>query len=358
MSWLETVLNRLAATSQWTYLPVGPRAAEPAALAALALVAHGRTTAAHAALDWLVGQQSPDGAVGIVDRESNPAWTTACALLAWQAADGALPGGARRRAGDRQAIARGVDWLLTARGKTAANDPDLGHDATLAGWPWVLGTHSWIEPTAMAVLALRASGEADHPRASEAVRLLVDRLLPDGGCNYGNTFVLGQELRAHIQPTGVCLWALAGANDSSGRVAKTIDYLERSTPAQTATASLCYALLGLAAHGRRPATSEGQLAAAAERTLQRAPSTYRLALLALAAPHEAVSVIPATAINGAAPAAAAERRQPSSRGAARSNPTRLAPDRSEPEGAANGCAPGAPPLNGNSLPLDTPLAWK
>jgi hypothetical protein len=77
-------------------------------------------------------------------------------------------------------------------------------------------------------------------------------------------------------------------------VAKTIDYLEAEIANQTATASLCYALLGLAAHGRRPPASEDRLSGAAERTLHRAASTYRLALLALAAAHPAVSLAPDT----------------------------------------------------------------
>jgi len=49
-----------------------------------------------------------------------------------------------------------------------------------------------------------------HPRADEAVQLMLDRILPGGGCNYGNTIVLDQLLRPHIQPTGIVLLALAG----------------------------------------------------------------------------------------------------------------------------------------------------
>ncbi len=319
MAWLDAVLTRLSATSQWTYLSSGPRAAEPAALAALALVAHGRAEAAHAPLDWLVTRQAADGAVAVTETNANPAWTTAWAVLAWQVADAALPGGARRRTADRKAIARGVDWLLAARGETAPRDPDTGHDTTLVGWPWVLGTHSWVEPTALAVLALRASDALEHPRTREAIRLLRDRLLPDGGCNYGNTVVLGQTLRAHVEPTGLCLWALPAADDahrpadasngsgdeSDRRLAKSLDYLAADVATQSATASLCYALLGLAAHGRRPPSSERQLAAAAERTLARAPSTYRLALLALAAGHGAVSLVPGTHDAAIQPAGAA-----------------------------------------------------
>jgi hypothetical protein len=188
----------------------------------------------------------------------------------------------------------GVDWLLEARGKPLEKTVQLGHDSSLIGWPWVLGTHSWIEPTALAVLALKATGHAAHARTREAVRLLIDRLLPDGGCNYGNTEVLGQILRPHMQPTGICLWALAGEADEDGRIARTRDYLAREIVSQEATASLSYGLLGLAAHGIRPPQAESLLAAAAERTLRRTPAAYRLALLALAAPHEGSPYLPDT----------------------------------------------------------------
>ena len=93
-------------------------------------------------------------------------------------------------------------------------------------WPWVLGTHSWIEPTAFNVLALKAAGRGEHPRTREAVRLLVDRLLPTGGCNYGNTTVLGQQLRPHLAPTGLVLLSLAGEQINDSRIAKSLAYLQ------------------------------------------------------------------------------------------------------------------------------------
>ena len=46
--------------------------------------------------------------------------------------------------------------------RSSANE-QLGHDSTLIGWPWVEGTHSWIEPTAWAVLALKSVGTESAP---------------------------------------------------------------------------------------------------------------------------------------------------------------------------------------------------
>jgi hypothetical protein len=131
-------------------------------------------------------------------------------------------------------------------------------------------------------LALERTGHGDHPRAKEAARLLHDRMLPDGGCNYGNTIVFGQELRPHVEPTGLCLLALGGRADAEGRAQKSIEYLQREVSGRTTTASLCYALLGLAACDRFPAEAHAWLDAAAARTLARDAAPYKLALLVLA----------------------------------------------------------------------------
>jgi hypothetical protein len=78
------------------------------------------------------------------------------------------------------------------------------------GWAYAEGTHSWVEPTAFAVLALKAASREYQAAAREGVAVLIDRQLPGGGLNYGNTFVLGQLIRPHIQPTGRgrCLFRL------------------------------------------------------------------------------------------------------------------------------------------------------
>ena len=194
MAWLETVLERLSDTTAWSYLAAGSAAAEPAALSALALTVHGRHNAARAPLDWLLGQQAADGGVGALASDPSPAWPTAWSVLAWQAASGSeIDTHAEKY---RAAARRGVDWLLEARGNPLAKTLDLGHNCALIGWPWVLGTHSWVEPTAMAVLALKAFGQQAHARTREAVQLLIDRLLPAGGCNYGNTVCAGTDASA------------------------------------------------------------------------------------------------------------------------------------------------------------------
>jgi hypothetical protein len=194
------------------------------------------------------------------------------------------------RGGERSTpfgAAKAIKWLVGVMPSPPSKTPEsgpkkiIGHDATLVGWPWVTGTHSWIEPTALAVVALKANGLNEHPRSREGVRLLHDRLLPDGGCNYGNTTVLGQTLRPHVQPTGLALLALFGHGDQDGRIARSLEYLEREVNGDTAAASLAYAIWALARYGKAPPNAREWLAAAARRkaTLE---SPLRMALLLLA----------------------------------------------------------------------------
>lgn len=210
-------------------------AAEPLALAALAAHAEGDSDAADRWTEKLSDFQDRQGRVG-VRRGDAPYWPTALALLLWNARDS-----------HRTHVKRAITWLLAVKGTPIETEEDIvGHDTNLIAWPWVIGTHSWVEPTALATAALKSSGLADHPRTREAVRLLRDRLLPSGGCNYGNTMVLQQELRPHPMPTGMALWALAGEK----RCRKTqlsIDYLREVVGDCDTPWSFAWAVLGLAA---------------------------------------------------------------------------------------------------------------
>jgi hypothetical protein len=278
MDYLESVLARLTAATVCGYHRDRPAAAEPTALAALALVAHRRADAARPLVERLLTLQQLDGSVGIEAAQTSPGWATGLAVLAWRAAQesGIVV------APYVGAIDRALDWLLATAGTLPDRVEVAGRVTMVRGWPWVAGTYSWVEPTAIGLLALKHTSYARHARAREAALLLVNRLLESGGCNYGNTVVFGQTLRPHVQPSGLALLALAGEDDLRGRIARTLDYLRSELSERTTTASLCYGLLGLAAHDAFPKHSADWLRAAAARSLARNPSAYNLALLALA----------------------------------------------------------------------------
>lgn len=278
MSWTSSAVQHLAGLKQWGYGPDAAGATEPTALAALALLAHDQPALAAPALDWLSSLQNPDGSVGINRDQSTPGWTTSLAILAWRAGDQAA-----RKSDYQKSVELAVRWLLHAAGVSLPRTPELGHDTTIDGWPWVLGTHSWLEPTAWAVLALRATGHGRDRRFIDGVRLLIDRLLPTGGANYGNTFVLGQQLRPQVEATGLAMLALKGQPDPSGRIEASCAYLESALSADTPAISLSYGLLGLAAQGRPSEKADELLQAAFERTARQGFPPLNLALLLLAA---------------------------------------------------------------------------
>ena len=286
MSTRDTLLTRLAERAECSYLPGSPIATEPTALAALALLTCKEETSADRALRWLVRVQSRDGNLGVTATDPQPCWPTSLAILAWAKAGARYWG----------RIERAHSWLLDAKGmalhpRKGQENEVMGHNMALVGWPWVAGTHSWIEPTALAVIALKATGHGDHPRTREAVRLLIDRLLPTGGCNYGNTVVFGQQLLEHLQPTGLTMLALAGEKSTDERITRSLDYLEQNLSGSVGTPSLCFGLQGLAAHGRAPVNRRKWLAESMENALRRDRAPWHDALLLLAEQGESSPLV-------------------------------------------------------------------
>ncbi len=136
----------------------------------------------------------------------------------------------------------------------------IGHNAASIGWPWVEETHSWLEPTALAVLALCREGLADHPRVKSGVDLILDRALKGGGWNYGNSSVFGRDLRPQPGPTGLALLALKARGEDPHEAEAAVDYLRSTLPGLKAGVSLGWGILGLRAHGACPREAESWLA--------------------------------------------------------------------------------------------------
>lgn len=268
---LDQAVVRLARKPIGGYHADGEAASEPIAWAALALSRTGEPSAATLGAEWLAKRQSSDGAVGVTESQEEPYWPTALAMLVWNEVDAA-------RYADR--IARGAEWALAQAPWTTPRHPTFGHDTELAGWSWAPDTHSWLEPTAFFSVALREAGYADQPRRREAVRLLIDRLLPSGGANYGNTTVFDQELLQHVHSSGVVAWALAGEDEATEAVRPTLDYLEAVLNEPTGLASLAWAARGLAAWGRGAVAQEA-LKTAWPR-VEQSSGVHKLALYCLA----------------------------------------------------------------------------
>jgi hypothetical protein len=275
--------------SAWSYRCHQVPSVEPTSLACLALIASGDEQTSksdletsHESASWLVAIQRPDGSLPVSEGLPSPGWPSPYALLLWSALSGY-----------RMAESRARMWLLGSKGEVISIDKQpkavIGHDPRLIGWPWVEATHSWLEPTAVAILALCRSGVGDHPRVQAGVKLILDRALDAGGWNYGNKAVFGAELRPQPGPTGLALLALASCGVHSMAVSRGLTYLDEAVRDLRAPVSLGWGILGLRAHNVFPDEADTWLARACARCIGKPDAAMALALLLLASSEPALS---------------------------------------------------------------------
>lgn len=187
----------------------------------------------------LVADQLPDGRIPISPQHPDAYWPTTLCILAWH-----------RSPPQQQAKDRAVQFLLKFSGLhwEKSDDSPIGHDTSIPGWSWIDQTHSWVPPTAMAMIGLSEAGLANHPRLEQATRMLLDRQFPMGGWNYGNTTVFGKTLRPFPETTGMALNALA-QRVTQKEVDQSLNYLLNEIPRLRTPLSLGWAILGLKAWG-------------------------------------------------------------------------------------------------------------
>ncbi|HUP01912.1 MAG TPA: prenyltransferase/squalene oxidase repeat-containing protein [Gemmatimonadota bacterium] len=229
-----------------------PSNTETTSLALMALRSDGGPDAAAAvgrALPWLRARQRPDGAWALSAQVPGPSWTTPLAVLALG-----------RFESDRARALQGARWLLEHKGRgypwlsrlffrlfpereVVELDPDL------KGWPWMPDTFSWVEPTAYALMALKTlraelPRDAAHTSIHEGERMILDRMCPGGGWNYGNSRVLDEDLWPYPDTTALALIALKGrpeGAESRASLAALGRMLEHNDSAlATSLAILCF----------------------------------------------------------------------------------------------------------------------
>ena len=224
----------------WGYAAGRASRLEPTALALAALAAAGRVADAGALSGW------PHRDGWLLDPRDGDTFNVGFNAQALLAASVSRP------------VARGVSErvlpaLCASKGVQLPPSEFQQQDNALQAWSWIPDTFSWVEPTAWSLLALKrwpggGGRTAADGRIEEAERLLADRACPDGGWNYGNANVLGQQLYAYVPTTALALLALADRPAHPAR-ASGLAWLVREQVSERSALALGLASLALSRYG-------------------------------------------------------------------------------------------------------------
>ena len=208
---IQALLAAQNADGGWGYFAGKRSWLEPTVYSLIAL--HGQMDTPQWKKGWELvrGWQRPDGSWRPNASVEESHWSTALAVTLHSV----------RKQFDAQ-FERGVRWLLDQRGEESTNlsrflglfvTNHVGHDRKFAGWPWLPGTSSWIEPTAHTLVALKRA--AAHVESSEVRRrvtlaegMILRRRCADGGWNYGSRAALGIDLPSYPETTALALLGL------------------------------------------------------------------------------------------------------------------------------------------------------
>lgn len=235
----------------WGYVVGKQSYAEPTCYALLALAtadATGVSEKQTRALAWLTAHTNQVGALSLSnqpnitnDLSTFDNWGT---LLAFFTLQKLGAGGELRE--------RYLKYLLNSRGNMLDKKvrEELKLNPELQAWSWARSTASWVEPTAYALLGLKANGMRDHERVKTGDAFLFDRACYDGGWNYGNKEVLQVVLEP--MPTNTCfaLLALQDADRQHEVITKSVAYLEKELAARQSSLLLALGSMCLNIYGR------------------------------------------------------------------------------------------------------------
>jgi len=269
----------------WGAFSGGPSTTEATSLAALAMESAGDEDRAKAGLSWLRDRQRPDGAWPMSDAVPQPSWMTPLAVLALSRFEPTRPRAIR---GARWILAqegRGYPWIGRLIFRLFPKRRPIEQDSELKGWPWSPDTFSWVEPTAYALIALKMlrselPRELAEDRIGEGERMIFDRMCENGGWNYGNSRVLGEDLWPYPDTTALALIALHDLPDRQ-EVRLSLKLLDGLVAANGSCLALSLAILCRRLYGLKTADLEKRLL---ERPygVESADGTRSLALATLA----------------------------------------------------------------------------
>lgn len=232
----QVLLARQSDGGGFPYHMHGMSFADATAWSALALSPAHRAETGRA-LDFLARCERDGGYAAFPD-DAEPAWMTSPALLALARLD---PGPRTDRA---RSFMLDRFHAQSQPGKAAP------------GWPWTGDCAPWVEPTALALIALAHAGAADHPRVAAGLKMIADNEAHGGGWSL-------YARHPHVYHTGLVLLAVhslrAAAKDPSKLPEPSKDsldrarrFLEDAAPRSAALLDLAVAALALVAPSPAP----------------------------------------------------------------------------------------------------------
>jgi hypothetical protein len=207
ISSIEYLVNAQHSSGGWGYQTGHKAVVEPTAAVLLAIRDQANIQASfQRGLAWLLSCQHPDGGWGINESDPESGWQTAWALIFLQNSGQV-----------NDVIRRAVDWLISVptylvspQELKKSEVPQSTENEALV-WPWWPGQAGWVEPTALAVLAL--NNYVDIPLAAARIKAALayfERYRTSmGGWNVGNAGPLDTNVPARAYPTSLVLMALA-----------------------------------------------------------------------------------------------------------------------------------------------------
>jgi hypothetical protein len=265
----------------WGYKRGGMSFVEPTAAALLAMSdVHDATGACARGREYLRALQHQDGGWGIAALDEESGWMTGWA--AWALARE-----------DNPAASRGADWLLRTEAIRVTDPKTVEQvrrlfdiDAKLTGWPWQVGDASWVFPTALSLLALKATSNSLHPRVEEGIRYLLDRAIPSGGWNIGNPMMLTGEPPATVVNTSLTLISLGGFGISGEVILAANTWLRQRLREPLTAPEIAWGAWAMrtAEFDFAPATTRLQSLLQADGSLDGNPFTTAIGLLAIGRP--------------------------------------------------------------------------
>jgi hypothetical protein len=169
-------------------------------------------------------------------------------------------------------------------------------DNSFQAWSWIDGTFSWVEPTAWCLLAQKQwsavpGAVGDRTRTVVAEKMLLDRCCAQGGWNYGNANMLGQDLKPFVPTTALALLSLQD-RPSLPEVARSVSWLEREATSERSGTALALALMALRAYGRSADAVRETLVAQLPTTLNLGKiASAAMSLYALSEAHRHAAVV-------------------------------------------------------------------